>query len=494
VNDVAAQVFGEALYEHLLVRRRSFGDAVFEARKALWKDYSGDATWGAFQAYGDPGWLAEPRADDGPIGGGDGHYASPDELLDDLARIRDDFSRKRDRQGEGDLRGQMARVEHILEKRCPPAWLEMPEVQSALGAAWYDLGRFEKARKAYLLAIQAEDKNGRVPIKDIEQLANVEARLGEKLEAKPRAAPAGAAPAKASKAVRAESPDKLIDLAISRLEMLDRLVSAEAQKAPGAPARTGVNAERAALRGSALKRKASLFARRLLARKRAAASDPKRKKMLEKMREALEASAEAYRLAEASPGDHRFRPYHALNRLALMALLPWKTPADRDAAIALAQQCRQAAAQSYARRPNVWDAAMQAEAVLVERLLDEKLGLTGDAGQAAFDEVVRAYEDAMSNVTIKPSELDSVLSQMELFSTFCSALALDDTAAAAFGRLAGRLRDLVQRLQPGRTPLEAQPSGPKPSPRKSRSGAAATEATAPAPKKIPTPRRARRKP
>ena len=38
----------------------TFGDAVFLARQAVWKRKPSDITWGAFQAYGEPGWLAVP--------------------------------------------------------------------------------------------------------------------------------------------------------------------------------------------------------------------------------------------------------------------------------------------------------------------------------------------------------------------------------------------------------------------------------------------------
>jgi hypothetical protein len=492
VNDAWARVFGEAFYEHLLLRRRPFGDAVFAARKAVWEANRTDVTWGAFQAYGDPGWLAEPRADDGGGAGRDGFYASPDELLDELARIRADFSRKRDRQGDRELQTQVDTVRRIIESRCPPAWPAMPEVQSALAATWRDLGRFEDARDAYRSAIQAEDKAGRVPIKDIEQLADIEARLGEQREARRRAAAAGAAEAPPGE--QEESPESLIDLAISRLETLDHLVSAQAHAAAGDPAGMPVNAERSALRGGAFKRKASLYAQRVLAREQPAPEkgDAERLKMLE----ALEASAEAYRRAEASPGDHRFRPYNALNRLALKALLPWETPADRGAAIALAQHCRLAAAQSYARRPNVWDAAMQAEAVLVEHLIDGSLGRTGDGGQSAFEEVVRAYEHAMSNVTIKPSQLDSLLSQMETLSTFYDALSVDaGERSKPLRRVADRLLELLQRLQPGRPPRRNRPTpsgGPAAASR--RSAPATPAAPGSPPKRARAPRKPRKKP
>jgi hypothetical protein len=61
VDDAGAMTFGNMFYRSLLLERRPFGEAVFEARKAVWKKNPEDITWGAFQAYGDPGWRAEPR-------------------------------------------------------------------------------------------------------------------------------------------------------------------------------------------------------------------------------------------------------------------------------------------------------------------------------------------------------------------------------------------------------------------------------------------------
>ena len=79
-----------------------------------------------------------------------------------------------------DLRRQVGALENLLKKRCPPDWLQAPGLQSALGATWLDLGQFDRARQALLAAVQAEDRDGLVPIHDIERLANVEARLGER--------------------------------------------------------------------------------------------------------------------------------------------------------------------------------------------------------------------------------------------------------------------------------------------------------------------------
>ena len=56
------QLLVETFYRELLLERRNFGEAVHEARKAVWKVYPEDITWGAFQAYGDAGWMAELAA------------------------------------------------------------------------------------------------------------------------------------------------------------------------------------------------------------------------------------------------------------------------------------------------------------------------------------------------------------------------------------------------------------------------------------------------
>jgi CHAT domain-containing protein len=238
VDDGGAMIFGQAFYRSLLLDGRPFGEAVFEARKAVWAKNPQDITWGAFQAYGDPGWRAEPRMssrseqDDG--------YASPEELLGELASRRVNLSRGSDRQTRRAIDAEISSLRRLLKDRCPAGWRRLPAIQSALGAIWSDLGELAEARTALIDAIQSEDSDGQVPMRAIEQLANVEARLGEKT-----------------------ANEALIQSALARLEMLDRLLGSAADQArdPG----SAVNAERSALRGSAAKRQASLHARRLLA-------------------------------------------------------------------------------------------------------------------------------------------------------------------------------------------------------------------------------------
>ncbi len=446
VSDDMAQLFGESFYEHLLLRRRSFGDAVFEARKVVWEKDQADITWGAFQAYGDPGWLAEPRADNtASLGDGD-KFASPDELLDELARIRAEQARRLGKQTERDTRAQLERTERTLKSRCPPSWLDLPSLQSALGATWLDLGQFDKAREALLRAVQAEDVSGRVPIKDIEKLANVEARLGERLGTLRGTRATHGKPA-------VESGEALINLALTRLQGLDELVAAHTDTATAAA--MAVNGERSALRGGAYKRLASLHARAILADKANADSG-------KTMMDALIASARAYRDAERKSDSGQFSPYQALNRLALEALTPETELAPRAAAIELARQCAQVAARSFAETYNPWDEIIQADALLVERMLDGALAASGARGEAALKELERAYNTAFTNITVKPPQSDSVATQMELLSRLADALGVKETTAsrkAGLRQLADRLCELLLHVHPGRTLRTDRPKG-----------------------------------
>jgi hypothetical protein len=102
---------------------------------------------------------------------------------------------------------------------------------------------------------------------------------------------------------------------------------------------------------------------------------------------------------------------------------------------------------------------MQPEALLIERLLDGKFGLADESGQFAFDEVASAYAEATSNITVKLSEIDSVVTQMELLARFHDALSVaDPNVKASAQRVADRLLDLAQLLRPGRARPGGRPS------------------------------------
>ena len=451
VNDAGAQRFGQVFYEQLLLARRTFGDAVFAAREAVWQADPQDITWGAFQAYGDPGWLAEPRAD-GRGTGTPARYVSPEEMLDDLARLRVDLSRQSDQLNARELRAQGDSVEAMIAQRCPPGWRQLPQLQSALGATWRDLGELDRAREAFVLAIQAEDQLGQVPIHDIEQLAQIEARLGEQQ--------AEAAIARGTDLADAQA---WIDLALRRLDGLDALVSAQPQSQADATVPWVPNSPRSAARGGAWKRKASLQARLLL---RSAAEPRPDPALIDRQRvamdDALVRSIDAYRAAEGQPGSAHFSPACALNRLALDALTAWSEPAARDAAIALARQCAAQEPPPGAAR-SVWEVLRGPQALLAERLLDGSLGRQDDTGQALFEAVLQAFGDALAHVAIKPQQIDSLASHLELLSRFFDAQSVAQHDDAAAHLTATRLQALAHRLHPGRAARSDRPGTPAPS-------------------------------
>jgi hypothetical protein len=407
-------------------------------------------------------------------------YASPEELLDELARIRADLSRRRDRQDERASLAQAQRIERTLRDRCPPGWLGFPQLQSAIGATWYDLNLLEKARASYLLAVQAEDHVGQVPIRDIERLANIEARLGER-----RGTLKGSAGATGD----AESGQALIETAIGRLDGLNTLLSVRAQT--GSTLAPPFNAERSALLGSAYKRLAGLHAQRILSQQ---ASATERAAAGKAMAAALGASSAAYRAAERNPDSGQFFPYQALNRLAMEALAPQAADSPRAAAIEVARQCANAAAQANARGIDPWDEIMQAEALLVERMLDGTLGSTGDAGLAVLNELADAYALSLSNVIVKPSQIESMASQMELLSRFADALSLigDPKRRLPLRRIADRLLELAKRLHPGRNSRGDRPANTPASAAPAPRAAPTTKGTAT--KKIPARRASARNP
>ena len=449
VNDESAKRFGQVFYEQLLLRRKPFGDAVFDARCATWDANPADITWGAFQAYGDPGWVAEPRAHGASSASGASLYVSPDELLDDLAGARAELARRRGTMTEREMRTRADAVGTLIARRCPPGWAGLPQLHSALGTTWYELNQLERAREEFIAAIRAEDAQGVVPIRDIERLANVEARLGE------RRAEAEINSGEATQASLAAAQD-LIDLALERLDGLDALVGAAVKGSTAGDPTTSAhhNSMRSALRGSAWKRKASLQARRLLSGQLSeAAADAARTDM----QHDLDQSIAAYRGAEGVPGSSQFVPYLALNRLALDALTAWKTPASKDSAIGLAQQCRQTADQAFGNENGPWAAIIPAESLLVEHLLKGSLGRDDDTGRQILESIIRAYSDATSNINVKPSELDSIVTHLDVISRLCDALSIGPTGDPAMGLTADRLIELARRIQPGRAGRSDRP-------------------------------------
>lgn len=389
VEDKAAKTFATTFFARLAAGD-AFGEAVFAARRVTYDRHPGSNTWGAYQAYGDPGYRLAPA------GAGrraaDSAYVAVEELLDSLARRR---LRYAGRDGDGRrpayteeaawIRGELA--------RCPEEWTRRPDVLQALGSLYAELGDdgFSAAREAWLAALQGEDDAERVACRVIEQLANIEARYGDKWVA-------GGSYARGC---------ELIDCAIGRLRALDQAVG-RAQAA---------NAERTALLASALKRKAG-------AQAQSGSAD------WSAVREIVTEAAQTY--FTAGGGGSAACPYPTLNALALawLAGLPSLVVDGAERARA----CAQVASKRFSENPNFWDATAGADAAMVVWLLS---GETSDAG----DTLRTAYRELARDVAQSRREWDSVRRHLHLLASL-----LELRGQPGDGERAVTLRGLVEGL------------------------------------------------
>jgi tetratricopeptide (TPR) repeat protein len=388
VGDWPAQRFGEVFYETLLgPQGLDFGHAVFKARQAAQDAAPQDITWGAYQAYGDPGWRANPLAGGaGPRK--DDRFVTPDELLDKLAQLRVEVTQlaKRHVVTEAEQQAQWNRVEGLIEHKCPEGqdWRDRPEVQAALGRTWYDLMNFERAIPCLESAIRGEQKKGLVPIKAVELLINALTRRGQQL----------------ARIGQHSEAEKLIT---SALDMLDRL-----DDALGA-----TTAERRNLRGSAYKRRADVRASLLLLTTGIAERDA----VMRDLRAAIRGAIEIYEESAEKAKIHE-KPYPRLNALALQAL-----ECDPNEVVKLTDLAAEAGQTAQERTKStegsIWDHLMTAEAEMVAWLLAAQGSTQTTAGQGR---VTQAYKKVLSVHPINPAECDSVCTHLELLACLAKAL------------------------------------------------------------------------
>ncbi|NMG77467.1 CHAT domain-containing protein, partial [Aromatoleum diolicum] len=409
VNDDAAKLFASTFFETFVRQSQPFGQAVFTARKAAWEQFPQYNTWGAYQAYGDPQYMLDPPADESadwiPTG-----LVSPVELADVLTRMRVDLSHEH-RTIAAVERNIAAILAHL-----PPAWQDLPDVQAAIGAAYGELGGdgFDRACTAYCRALGGQDNAGRVPVRIIEQLANLEARAGE-----------------------AKGDVALIDAAIARLQ---GLIALSTPLRPDATAAVSPNMERHAVLGSALKRKAAVIA--------ATSTN------WAKVRAVLHQARDAYASGEGKPDDPGFDPYLMINRLQLdWLLLRADDTASREQEGRQAAACAQAARRLFAQSGDFFNAVKPADAELTARLF---------AGLAAEDgpELTRIYDDAIAQIPRSGRKFDSVVKQICLLARFVALRGQTDDAMRA-KLLGGLARSLSQQDCPGLPPETPDQPAPK---------------------------------
>ncbi len=408
VNDAAAQTFATTFFDAFVARGQPFGAAVFAARRATWERFPQYNTWGAYQAYGEPEHMLEPPREEAP-GWSTAGMVSPVELLSTLAGARVDLGP--DRTDRATLEGRLA----ALLGSAPAGWQALPEVQAALGAVYGELGAdaFEPACAAYCRAIEVEDHHGRVPIRIIEQLADLEVRTGE-----------------------ARGDLSLIDRAIVRLRGLIDLCTRPG-KATGVPRPM----ERCEALGGALTRKAAILAA-------AGAAWTKVEAVLREGRDAYACGDDS---ADASAAD-----VHATTkRLQLDWLLLGDDADDARKHLAeLATRNADAARRQFSGSAEFLDVMKPAHAELTLHLL---AGLR----DSDLDGLDRIYRDVAGQALRGADRLDAVAKEIGLLARFVALRARrgDAALAARLDKLAARLDD---RLPPPAPSRPKPPAAPRP--------------------------------
>jgi CHAT domain-containing protein len=419
VDDDAAYTFAETFYRAILRDKLQFGDAVFEARRDAYREHGSSITWGAYQAYGDPGWRVDPRAESSSHSSDLGKFVALEELVDQISRIRLGIYRRAEAVTKTDATSALAQLKELLN-RCPSGWLSHPAVNFELAQTYALLGDgyFEDTCKFYSAAIVAEDKLGHVPIAAVEQLANLESRLADN-----------------------KGDPELAERAIARLHNLNKMAAGACDTGGGDHAAgSPMNGERASVIGSAHKRKAAIFARRIVTGDASAAT-------VKGFSEAIEASIAAYEIASRKWSDKQFDPYPALNGLSLRAL-----EGSYQAGVADCLSYAERANERFKRSPDVWSAVTAADAYLVESLCRGALGGEDAQHEKTFEQVYQRYADALANLQVTPKDLDSVAQQLCLLALFFEAKGTTRNPAKrakAAATTATRLRRLADKILPG---------------------------------------------
>ena len=174
VDDAAARIFAQEFYGRML-GGENFGEAVKEARKRVYNEFSATTTWGAYQCYGEPDWRLnggqtirttwEPRP-----------FAAVAEVIEAIESIRSDARTGVERDA-GTLRQRLAAIVELAGQR---SFTGRAEVAALLGEVFGDLGDFATALTWYDRAFsveQAHTEQGPLPVRAIERRANLRARL-----------------------------------------------------------------------------------------------------------------------------------------------------------------------------------------------------------------------------------------------------------------------------------------------------------------------------
>ncbi len=171
VSDQGALVFARSVYRELLANNSGFGEAVRVARGDVYDNDPDDATWGAYQCYGEPDWRPRPdnevRAKVLPAP----CFASPAEAIAAIDGIRNqaEVGAGRDsRRG-----GLIDRLRTIQEAIRGLGWLARDGVREQLGHAYLALGERQEALTHFEEALKID---AGPTLRLVEALANLRIR------------------------------------------------------------------------------------------------------------------------------------------------------------------------------------------------------------------------------------------------------------------------------------------------------------------------------
>jgi len=313
VDDAAAARFASTFYDAMLLGV-SFGDAVTDARRAVFDAFGDSDTWGAYQCYGDyafrlrQGSTAASRMSRSTVSGGASDDTSPQvlpgptfhsarEVEIAASNIRSELYTRRmevDALKPRDPAVRLRHLEALLEER---PHLKTGATSSAIGAAWHEFGDFERSAAWTGQALDCED--GGTTIKALENRVNALARLAERRLA-------GVDPEAGDDAVLAQL-DEASRIAGEAVVLADTLMT------------LGENTERAMIRASAYKHHGIVHAARA-----AATSDPEMTASArEQARDSLLTAYTIYRDSadRALSASGRLAGYPLLNAVALWTYL-----------------------------------------------------------------------------------------------------------------------------------------------------------------------------
>lgn len=172
VDDDAAGTFSETFYRAMLGGER-FGEAVRRARDETYRRHPVSNTWGAYQAYGDERYRLD--------GMGEEDWRAPDYLH--AAQIVADLELIFARIGSATDEEREMYAGHLekLEDAARAGHFNQGEIHERLAEAWAALGRdqWERAIEHYRAALTQPE--GTVSLRALEQLGNLEVRLGAEL-------------------------------------------------------------------------------------------------------------------------------------------------------------------------------------------------------------------------------------------------------------------------------------------------------------------------